>query len=185
VYHKKIIIRLLILTCGLFSTYLMAQGCGYGTSEQDCQHQQRDESARRDSDYNHQQEIQSGTADITYNPSFMPMVERDIRWSAFAMDKKKLLITDKEMKFIGVSKRHKSMKDAQKVALSMCESDGSNNCEIIETVANACITIAISPEANKLVYSTIPDSQLSMHSAMRDCDTKYKGCKIAYTDCSR
>jgi hypothetical protein len=75
VYHKKIIIRLLILTCGLFLTHLMAQGCGYGTSEQDCQHQQRD------SDYNHQQEIQSGTADITYNPSFMPMVERDIRWS--------------------------------------------------------------------------------------------------------
>jgi hypothetical protein len=162
----------------------MAQGCGYGTSEQDCQHQQRDESARRDSDYNHQQEIQSGTADITYNPSFMPMVERDIRWSAFAMDKKKLLVTDKEMKFIGVSKRHKSMKDAKKVALSMCESDGSDDCEIIETVANACISISISPEANKLEYSFNPNMQISMDNSMRQCQQKYKGCKMAYANCS-
>lgn len=99
------------------------------------------------------------------------------------MDKKKLLVTDKEMKFIGVSRKHKSMKEAQKVALDMCKSDGSSNCEIIETVINQCLAISISPEANKLAYSFNANMQLSIDDSLRKCKHQYQGCKTVFSDC--
>lgn len=112
-----------------------------------------------------------------------PMEHRDIHWSAFAMDKKKLLVTDKEMKFIGVSRKHKSMKEAQKAALAMCKSDGSSNCEIIETVINQCLAISISPEANKLAYSFNANMQLSIDDSLRKCNHQYQSCKTVFADC--
>lgn len=112
-----------------------------------------------------------------------PMEHRDIYWSALAMDKEKLLVTDKEMKFIGVSSKQKSMKEAKKAALAMCESDGSSNCEIIETVINSCLAITISPKSNQLEYSFNGNMQYSINNSMRQCKEKYKDCKIAYSSC--
>ncbi len=99
------------------------------------------------------------------------------------MDKEKLLVTDKEMKFIGVSKGQKNMKEAQQVALDMCRSDGSSHCEVIETVVNSCLAISISPVANKLAYSFNAAMQLAIDQSMRQCNQHYQGCKTAYTDC--
>lgn len=117
-------------------------------------------------------------------PGFrQPMEHRDILWSAIAIDKDKLLVTNKEMKFIGVSRKQKSMKEAKKVALDMCESDGSSNCEVIETVINSCLAISISTEANKLEYAFNADMQLAIDQSMRKCSQQYKGCKNSYADC--
>jgi Domain of unknown function (DUF4189) len=108
---------------------------------------------------------------------------RELYWSALAMDKNKLLVTNKEMKFIGVSRGHKDMKVAQKVALDMCKSDGSNHCKIIATVVNQCLAISISPEANKLEYVFNANMQLAIDGSKKKCNQQYKGCIVAYTDC--
>ena len=99
------------------------------------------------------------------------------------MDKKKLLVTDQEMKFIGVSSGQKDMKVAQKLALDMCTSDGSSNCELIETVVNSCLAISISPAANKLEYVFSADRQLAIDQSLRKCNQQFKECKAAYADC--
>lgn len=117
------------------------------------------------------------------NRPYNPMTFREIEWSAIAMDKEKLRVTDKEMTFIGVSRGHKDMKEAQQAALDMCESDGPSDCEVIETVVNSCLAISISPEANNLEYVFSADMQLAIDDSLRKCNEKYAGCKAAYADC--
>jgi hypothetical protein len=117
------------------------------------------------------------------NRPYSPLTFRDMQWSAIAMDRKKLLVTDREMTFIGVSRGHKDMKVAQKAALDMCRSDGPGNCELIETVVNACLAISISPEANKLEYAYSADPQFAIDESLRKCRQQYKGCRTAYADC--
>jgi Domain of unknown function (DUF4189) len=117
-------------------------------------------------------------------PSYrQPMAPRDIRWSALAMDRKWLLVTEKEIKHIGVSRGRASMKEAQQVALEMCRSDGTTGCEIIATVVNQCLAISISPEANRLEYAFDADLKLSIDNSMRECSQRYPGCKPAYSGC--
>jgi hypothetical protein len=112
-----------------------------------------------------------------------PLEPREMLWSALAMDKSKLLVTNKEIKFIGVSSKHLNIKAAQKSALDMCKSDGSSNCEIIETVVNACLAISISPQANKLEYVFNRNRQFAIDQSLRKCNEQYAGCKTAYADC--
>ena len=121
--------------------------------------------------------------DIPHEGFVQPSEHRDLFWGALAIDKKKLLLTHKEMKFIGVSHGHKSMNEAKKAALDMCISDGSNNCEIIDTAMNMCLFIAISPKANKLEYVFDPP-QIGADMVMRKCTQKYGDCKMAYSGCN-
>lgn len=174
-------ITLLISTSWFYSA--AAQGCGYGTSAQDCQHQQRDEAARRDSDYHHQQETQGGT-DITYDPSPMPMERREMLWGALAIDKKKVLVNDKELKFIGVSSMKKTMKEAQKAAMDMCKSDGSKDCELVQTALNQCLSISIAAKDNGMAYFFAPTVQDAMTISQHKCNQAHKDCKVAHTACS-
>lgn len=117
------------------------------------------------------------------NRPYNPMTFREIQWSAIAMDKQKLLVTDQEMKFIGVSSGQKDMKVAQKLALDMCKSDGSSHCELIETAVNSCLAISISPKANKLEYVFIADRQLAIDQSLKKCNQHHAECKTAYADC--
>lgn len=117
------------------------------------------------------------------NRPYSPMTFRDMQWSAIAMDRTKLRVTDKEMTFIGVSRGHKEMKVAQKAALDMCLSDGPGDCELIETVVNSCLAISISPEASKLEYVCSADPQFAIDESLRRCRQHYKGCRTAYADC--
>ena len=121
-------------------------------------------------------------SDATYNPYSMIPVFRDIAWGALAIDKEKLLVTDKEMKFIGVA-RDEDMKKAKKAALAMCASDGSSNCKIVETALNLCLAISISPKDNKLAYVFAPNRQMAVDQSLGQCNQQYQTCKIAYTDC--
>ena len=120
--------------------------------------------------------------DATYDPYSMIPVFRDIAWGALAIDKEKLLVTDKEMKFIGVA-RDEDMKKAKKAALAMCASDGSSNCKIVETALNLCLAISISPKDNKLAYVFAPNRQMAVDQSLGQCNQQYQTCKIAYTDC--
>ena len=112
-----------------------------------------------------------------------PSEHRDLAWGALAIDKQKLLVTQKEMKFIGVSHGHESINEAKKAALDMCESDGSNNCEIVDTAMNLCLVIAISPKANKLEYVFDPQ-QIAADMVMRKCSEKYDDCIMTYSVCN-
>ena len=182
-FYKRmsgLVVTLLISTSWFYSA--AAQGCGYGTSAQDCQHQQRDEAARRDSDYHHQQGMQGGT-DITYDPS-PPMAHKDTYWGAIAIDKKKVLVNDKELKFIGVSSMKKTMKEAQKAALEMCESDGSKDCESVESVPNQCLSISIAAKDNGMAYFFAPTVQDAITISQHKCNQAHKDCKVAHTVCS-
>jgi len=158
-----------------------AVACGYGTSAQDCQHQQRDEAARRDSDYHHSQ--QHGQGDITYDPT-PPMAHKDTHWGAIAIDKKKVLVNDKELKFMGVSSMKKTMKEAQKAALDMCKSDGTKDCEVVETVPNQCLSISIAAKDNGMAYFFAPTVQDAMTISQEKCKQAHKECKVAHTACS-
>lgn len=125
------------------------------------------------------------------NMPYKPPTTRGFtHWSALAIDKKKLFVSDKEIKFIGVSNQHRDMKKAEKVALEMCKSDGSDNCEIVATVPNQCLAISISVIDKGLQYIFAPDMEQAIHGSMMKCnaeynaDRQYTGCKIAYAQCS-
>lgn len=167
--------RLVISTSWFYSA--VAQGCGYGTSAQDCQHQQRDEAARRDSDYHHQQQGQGGT-DITYDPSPMPMERREMFWGALAIDKKKVLVNDQELKFIGVYSMKKNVNGAQKAVLDKCNSDGSKDFELVQTALNQCLSISIAPIINGMGYFFAPTVQDAMTISQEQCKQAHKECKV-------
>lgn len=172
-----LIIKLLVLTSWLCPA--IAQGCGYGTSEQDCQHKQRDEAARQEYDRFYQSQEQGG---ITYDPAPIE-ARKDTHWGAIAIDKEKVQVNDKELKFIGVSSMKKSMKEAQEAALDMCKSDGSQSCEVVESVPNQCLSISIAKD-NELAYFFAPEVQDAMRISQMKCNQAHKDCKVAYTVCS-
>ena len=106
-------------------------------------------------------------------------------WGAFAIDKKKLLVTDKEIKFVGVSSQQTTMKLAEKVALDMCKSDGGTNCEIMTVLPNKCLSIAISPKANALEFFFGNDLISARKIALLQCKIKHgEDCKPAHSVCS-
>ncbi|MBK8817027.1 MAG: DUF4189 domain-containing protein [Methylococcaceae bacterium] len=180
-YAGLIIALIFVLFSWLFPMHGMAQECGYGTSAQDCQHQLRDDAAREE--YNRfNQSQQQGQEDINYD-STPPMPHKEIHWGAIAIDKKKVLVNDKELKFMGVSSMKKTMEEAQKAALEMCESDGSNDCEVVESVPNQCLSISIAKD-NGMAYFFAPTVHDSMAISQMKCNQAHKDCKVAYTACS-
>jgi Domain of unknown function (DUF4189) len=180
--HAGLIITLLLVSSSwLFPTPAMAQACGYGTSKQDCQHQQRDDAARQEYDRYHQSQ-QQGQEDIIYD-SAPPMPHKDTHWGAIAIDKKKVLVNDKELKFMGVSSMKKTMKEAQIAALEMCKSDGSNDCEVVESLPNQCLSISIAKD-NGMAYFFAPTVHDAMTISQMKCNQAHKDCKVAHTACS-
>lgn len=110
----------------------------------------------------------------------------DVHWGAIAMDKKKLLVTDKELKFVGVSNQQKTLKKAEQVALEMCRSDGSDGCEIVGALPSLCLSIAISPKANALEHFFATDAASANTISLLRCKIKHgEDCRSAYVACSR
>jgi hypothetical protein len=110
----------------------------------------------------------------------------DVHWGAIAMDKRKLLVTDKELKFVGVSNQQKTSKKAEQVALDMCRSDGSDGCQIVAALPSLCLSIAISPKANALEHFFATDMESANTIALLRCKIKHgEDCRSAYVACSR
>lgn len=114
----------------------------------------------------------------------MPMEHREMLWGALAIDKKKVLVNDKELKFIGVSSMKKDMKEAQKAAMDMCKSDGSKDCELVQTALNQCLSISIASKDNGMAYFFAPTVQDAMTISQQKCKQAHKECKVAHTACS-
>lgn len=124
--------------------------------------------------------------DIQNKPSGspMPMEHREMLWGALAIDKKKVLVNDKELKFIGVSSMKKDMKEAQKAAIDMCQSDGSKDCELVQTALNQCLSISIAAKDNGMAYFFAPTVQDAITISQHKCNQAHKDCKVAHTVCS-
>lgn len=95
------------------------------------------------------------------------------RWGAVAIDVKLL-----KAGFL-VDQTTKS--DAEGQALSRCEAEGGNSCEIIISFHNQCASIAQQQESHQLSTATAADAKEADSRSLRRCGSN---CKIIYNQCS-
>lgn len=130
--------------------------------------------------------VQSLELAILMMPPKPILPAEDVHWGAIAIDKHKLRVTAKELKFVGVSSQQKTLKKAEQAALEMCRSDGSDGCEIVGALPSLCLAIAISPKANALEHFFATDIASANTISLLKCKMQHgEDCRSAYVACSR
>lgn len=127
-------------------------------------------------------DLQTAIQNMPPSPILPP---KDFKWAAIAIDADKISVNSKEMKFIGISNQQKDMRTAQKLALKMCKSDGSNNCKIVGALPNKCLSVSISttnPKGIEHFFAT--DIYSAQQISMLKCNHNFGNCINAYAECS-
>jgi len=109
-----------------------------------------------------------------------PPIRWASRWGAVAIDHRTANI--------GTITAQATEKDAKRIALERCESEGNKNCKIEATYANQCVAIAWGTR-----YSSTKDGptiEQASERALRTCEKGKKeggdedSCKIILAECS-
>ncbi|QWT22453.1 DUF4189 domain-containing protein [Bacillus sp. NP157] len=96
------------------------------------------------------------------------------RWGAVVMDK--------GTGNTGVANDMSSERDAVSKATADCRSDGSRDCEVVQSFKNTCVGIASAPQYFGKATNT--DLEKARSDAMMACEGGSKACTLIYSACS-
>lgn len=161
------------LTLFLIPGQAMAQ-CGYGTSAQDCQHQQRDARAAEEAQQHYQRELEAqGNNQTGYDagpsPSGPPRTVYGyvaVAWHGDAAD-------------VWATWNQPTEEIATTFALHACKLSMGEGCSIALSAWNSTIAVAKAPDGGlKVGWGAKPDE--ATRQAMQACSSEQAGCTIQH-----
>ena len=150
--------------------------CGYGTSQQDCQHQQRDAQAARDAEQEHRRQMEAQGDAPSYDNGYAAPASSGpprpaygfvaVAWHSDATD-------------VWATWNRSTEEEATTVVLAACRRTMGEGCTIALSAWNSTIAVAKAPDGGlKVGWGAEPKE--AAERAMEDCSRYLAGCSIKH-----